>query len=205
MTDTKPNPFAPRGGKRAPPSGPRLGARGGIQKRASPRPRMDRDGDLDMDGLSRRGPSSSSGSGRGAPGSQSNAPRGSARGRPQRTGISVNAVEKAVSGGRGHNTVNVRSGMNTRSRGGRRQDLSGLVKIAVKGWSQSKAASNPGGAVVTLIPWLEKKASSRDQPRKIQEVSPRHSQVVTSVFSIFAALNGLLSFHANFSKRRPRF
>ena len=198
MADTMSANRPSRGPRRGNP-GPRVGSRGGIQKNnTGARLKVDKDGDLDMDGENKRsGPGRGSGRGSGR-GVSVTAPRASTRGgprvRPQRNTTAV--VERALTRSGDRNNVNLRVG----SRGLRRnQDPKGLTKIAIRGWTQSKAASNPEGAIVSLKPWLEKKASSPGQSAVIQEVSRHSIHGSHKRLGVFGALHGLLSFHANLS------
>lgn len=130
------NPRGSRGRPNAP-------DRGGIRKRGAAR--VDRDGDLDMDagaGRSRGGKRARGDSGRSTPAG------GQAPGRER----ALNAIQKAI-------TSNVNSQANIRQpreRGG------GLEQVIVRGWKQSKAASNPDGGVDSLIAFLERKAVPTD-------------------------------------------
>ena len=55
-------------------------------------------------------------------------------------------------------------------------DGTGLTQISIRGWKSSKAASNPGGALESLVAFLEKKATpdprspAADQRLKISKV-----------------------------------
>ncbi|KKK22635.1 hypothetical protein ARAM_003033 [Aspergillus rambellii] len=114
--------------------------RGGIRKRGAPT-RVDRDGDLAMDAGAGRGKRSRGDSGRPAP-SGTRAPT------RDRT---INAIQKALSSNTS-SQANIRQG----GRGG------GLEQVIVRGWKQSKAASNRDGGLESLITFLEKKLTSPD-------------------------------------------
>jgi nuclear RNA export factor len=117
--------------------------RGGIRKRGSTR--IDRDGDLSMDGGAARG------RGKRARGDTGRAtPAG---GRPQardRTDRTLNAIQKAIASNA--DQANIRQG----TRG------AGLEQVSVRGWKQSKAASNRDGGLESLIAFLEKKLTAPD-------------------------------------------
>ena len=79
-------------------------------------------------------------------------------------------------------------------------------QIIVKGFKQSKAATNPGGGISELIAFLERKATHPDAPEtvKIKKVclklqSARQQRYQSSKFS------GPPSFQAKLSERRPRY
>ncbi|RHZ52008.1 hypothetical protein CDV55_102370 [Aspergillus turcosus] len=118
--------------------------RGGIRKRGSTR--IDRDGDLSMDaGTARgRGKRARGDTGRATP----------AGGRPQardRTDRTLNAIQKAIASN-ADSQANIRQG----TRG------AGLEQVSVRGWKQSKAASNRDGGLESLIAFLEKKLTAPD-------------------------------------------
>jgi hypothetical protein len=128
--------------------------RGGIRKKGGA-VRIDRDGDLDMSTSADRGRGGNRG--RGEP----SRAMPSASGR--RPGFdhnrTLNTIQKALSS-------NATSHANVRQASGRGPRLE---QVSVRGWKQSKAASNPDGGVGSLITFLEKKiatpdAKSRQQP-----------------------------------------
>lgn len=113
--------------------------RGGIRKRGGPT-RVDRDGDMEMD-----------------------AAGGGARGRGKRTrgdsgrpsgprAPAVDAIQKAISGSTTTPQVNIRQG----GKG------SNLEQVSIRGWKQSKAASNRDGGHESLVTFLEKKINATD-------------------------------------------
>ncbi|KAF7170897.1 hypothetical protein CNMCM5623_003363 [Aspergillus felis] len=115
--------------------------RGGIRKRGSTR--IDRDGDLSMDGGAARG------RGKRARGDTGRAtPAG---GRPQARDRTLNAIQKAIASN-ADSQANIRQG----TRGG------ALEQVSVRGWKQSKAASNRDGGRESLIAFLEKKLTAPD-------------------------------------------
>ncbi|CAF9908957.1 MAG: nuclear mRNA export, poly(A)+RNA binding protein [Alectoria fallacina] len=176
MLHQPPPPTGPRASGRLASS--RLPSRGGIQKRNTTPARVDKDGDLVMDqaGANVR----ASGRGRGA------AIRGSARvrrtgiseslgartSRPTRTGIDPSAIQKAVLRGMGSSETAPRgprsSLRNIRGRGIIRPTDEAWDQITVKGFKQSKAATNPGGGISELIAFLERKATHPDAPETVK-------------------------------------
>ncbi|ODM24041.1 hypothetical protein SI65_01631 [Aspergillus cristatus] len=113
--------------------------RGGIRKRGGPT-RVDRDGDMDMDaaggGARGRGKRARGDSGR------PSGPRAPA----------VDAIQKAISGNTTTSQVNIRQG----GKG------SNLEQVSIRGWKQSKAASNRDGGHESLVTFLEKKINAPD-------------------------------------------
>ncbi|PYI03649.1 mRNA export factor mex67 [Aspergillus sclerotiicarbonarius CBS 121057] len=116
--------------------------RGGIRKRGAAATRVDREGDLMMDAGSvrNRGKKARGDSG-----------RSSGAGRTQAANKAMDAIQKAISSN-SDSQANIRQG----GRG------SGLEQVIVRGWKQSKAASNRDGGLESLIAFLEKKLSSPD-------------------------------------------
>ncbi|KAH8431760.1 nuclear mRNA export, poly(A)+RNA binding protein [Aspergillus melleus] len=113
--------------------------RGGIRKRGAAT-KVDRDGDLSMDAGSarNRGKKARTETGRsGAAGG----------GRPR----ALDAIQKAI-------TSNSDSQANIRQ-GGR---AASLEQVIVRGWKQSKAASNRDGGLESLLTFLEKKLNTSD-------------------------------------------
>ncbi|KAJ9288633.1 hypothetical protein DTO027B5_8521 [Paecilomyces variotii] len=132
----------PRGRSNAP-------DRGGIRKRGATR--MDRDGDLDMDGPTGRGRGgkrSRGDSGRGTPAGGQTQGRDQRRAGPDRE-RTLNAIQKALTG-------------KVDSQANIRQARGGLEQASVTGWKQSKAASNPDGGLESLVAFLEKKITPQD-------------------------------------------
>ncbi|PWY95645.1 hypothetical protein BO94DRAFT_562307 [Aspergillus sclerotioniger CBS 115572] len=115
--------------------------RGGIRKRGATA-RVDREGDLVMDAGSARN------RGKKARGDSG---RSSGAGRAQAANKAMDAIQKAISSN-SDSQANIRQG----ARG------SGLEQVVVRGWKQSKAASNRDGGLESLIAFLEKKLSSPD-------------------------------------------
>lgn len=120
--------------------------RGGIRKRGATR--MDRDGDLDMNALSERG--------RGGKRGRGDSGRGSAFAPGRKAVIdrerTINTIHKALSS-------NAESQANIRTIHPKGQILE---QVSVRGWKQSKAASNPDGGIESLVSWLEKKVAPLD-------------------------------------------
>lgn len=115
--------------------------RGGIRKRGPTR--TDRDGDMDMD---------AAGGGRNRGGKRA---RGGDPGRSTVAGRTpVDAIQKAISGSTTDSQANIRQG----GKGGG----STLEQVSVRGWKQSKAASNRDGGHESLITFLEKKLNTPD-------------------------------------------
>lgn len=112
--------------------------RGGIRKRGAPT-KVDRDGDLAM------------GAGTSAIRGQK-APRGPGRSGSRTNTIdrSITQIQKALAGSNAQ--ANIRQG----GRG------AGLEQIAIRGWKESKAASNRDGGVESLVTFLEKKLTPPD-------------------------------------------
>ena len=132
-------------GSRSRPSGGGGGGtdRGGIRKRGPTR--MDRDGDMDMDaagGARNRG-------GKRVRGGDS-ARSSTAAGRTP----AMDVIQKALS----DNTTNSQATI----RQGRKGAGSSLEHVSVRGWKQSKAASNRDGGLESLITFLEKKLNAPD-------------------------------------------
>lgn len=136
-------PTGPRAGTgRAPPRGPRAtgGGGGGIQKRRA-NPRTDRDGDVSMDapaGGSSRGGSTSSGRGRGSKDARGG--RGAVNSRT--SSRVVQNLQNYVSGGPVGKTYS-----------------KNMATLKIHGMSNSKATGNPDGGLLSLVTFLERKAS----------------------------------------------
>ncbi|KAL4792969.1 hypothetical protein BDV19DRAFT_367402 [Aspergillus venezuelensis] len=133
-----------RGSGRATRGRSSTGDRGGIRKRGAAPTKVDRDGDLAM------------GAGAGAIRGQK-ARGGSSR--PTPTGPrthtidkSLNQIQKALASSSASSQANIRQG----GRG------AGLEHVAVRGWKESKAASNRDGGVESLVTFLEKKLAPHD-------------------------------------------
>lgn len=147
----------------APPRGPRGGGtrtarnnanprpnRGGIQKRKNAGPKVDIDGDMDMDGEGRRAKRPAAGD------TNSSKPSRPARSTgPASTKLPPKQAEALVRHLSGNNSLASRT-----SRRGQQKPQSGLAWLTVKGLKESKAASNPGGGVKDLLQFLERKATS---------------------------------------------
>lgn len=125
--------------------------RGGIRKRGPIR--TDRDGDMDMD----------RGGVRGAKRPRGDTGRATTSGRPARD-RTLDAIQKAISSSK-DSQANIRQ--INRAGGGN------LEQFSVRGWKQSKAASNRDGGVESLIAFLERRmnATTKSGPRaKITKV-----------------------------------
>ena len=188
---------------------------------------MDKDGDLDMDAAAGRDIGHSAGQSRGG-GGRGRGPSqpqngGSSGGRDtSRLGLnnggrSARVWQKLLSRGTGAGDTIVRGprdGLRMTEildeavgRGNGRGKRDGLAQISVRGWKESKAASNPDGGVKVLVAFLERKAttpnSSANEAVRIRKVCLTSPFVGHQRRRIFA-LSGPLSFHANISERRPR-
>lgn len=128
---------------RAPRVRPSPGDRGGIRKRGPTR--IDRDGDLDMDGGGRGG--------RGKKGKDSGR-QTQTGGRPQVWDKTLDAIHQAISNNSG-NQANVRQ---AKSGGGGGH----LEQLSVRGWKRSRAASNRDGGLESLLAFLERKLNATD-------------------------------------------
>ncbi|KAI9784176.1 MAG: nuclear mRNA export, poly(A)+RNA binding protein [Geoglossum umbratile] len=151
-------------------------AHGGIRKRRSNTPRIDKDGDLDMDGpTDGAGGRGRGGRGRGGP---SETPtrgnmqtgRGQPRGPPRGGFFGGAGVQQAILRGMARGDARVRnpgggfgttSGFNVAA--GREKGWGGEYdEIRVRGLQESKAASNRDGGVSDLLAFLERKANGPD-------------------------------------------
>jgi len=171
-----PPPTGPKAtrGSRSNNNNPRPSTRAGIHKRRNGPVRSDVDGDIDM--------VDAAGSGRG----RGNRPRRSDR--TQKAGVvsgrgddkssipgsgfSSAATQKAILRSMGSGAATIRGskgGLNlsrilreatNRGKGLDRGEV--LHQISVRGWKQSKAASNRDGGITDLLAFLERKATSTD-------------------------------------------
>lgn len=154
-------------------SGTSTPSRGGIRKRG-PAPRTDRDGDLDMGaGSSGRGGGRGGkgrvrtdrgrDSGRGTPAGSHSQPRNS-RGPNGDKDRTLDAIQKAIysSASSQANVRQARGRVDQLTRDTNSRDRGGLEQLSVRGWRQSKAASNPDGGIESLISFLEKKGTPAD-------------------------------------------
>ena len=213
MLHQPPPPTGPRASGRLASS--RIPNRGGIQKRNTTPARVDKDGDLVMDqgSADRR----ASGRGRGVTTQRPAQTRksgtseslGARTSRPTRTGIDPSAIQKAVLRGMGSKDTAPRgprsSLRNVRGRGTTRPTDLGWDQITVKGFTESKAAANPGGGISELIAFLERKATHPDAPKvKIMKVCLTLHSARQQRHKI-SKLSGPPSFQAKLSERRPRF
>ena len=204
----------------APPRGPRGGGaratrsnanprppnRGGIQKRKNAGPKVDVDGDMDMDGEARRAKRPA------APDASNTKPARSTRSSgaaPAR--LPAKQTEALIRHLKGNNSLASRASIP--SKRGQQKTQPGIAWLSVKGLKESKAASNPGGGVKDLLQFLERKATtmanrSSTRPVAIKQVStsyPKtsgevrkrcrgsispcsiHSRARTTMFTIMAA------------------
>ncbi len=196
-------------------------SRGGIQKRRGGTPRTDRDGDLDMDAAAGRG------RGRGAPSRPgqpypTNGGRGGARGGTARGILDERRVLRGMGS---ENAIVTRPRTNTgvkgilkeasgSGRGRQEKPAARLDCISVRGWTESKAASNPDRGLQNLLDFLERKATvlegkatgtntpARDAVRIVKVCLHSRSAGHQSLRNF--AFSGPLSFQANPIERRPR-
>lgn len=216
-----------------PPSGPRASrgirtsrspyptARGGIHKRNSGPVRVDRDGDLDMDATPGNGRGSIRGRGnrgRGHVQSQTTSTRPGSRNPFPRGSLDPSAIQKAIARGLSSGNAILReqkggirmAGVLGDAAGDRRNRYftKGLDQITVRGWTESKAASNVGGGIKELLGFLERKATpahaSESELVRIKKVCLNSQSAGHTRLSNFA-LTGLLSLQANLSEQRPRY
>ncbi|KAL5365603.1 hypothetical protein BJX96DRAFT_159403 [Aspergillus floccosus] len=111
--------------------------RGGIRKRGAVK-RVDRDGDLAMDGDAARG--------------RGKKARGDTGGRTGTRDRALNAIQKAITSNTSDSQANIRQGKAGNT----------LEQVRVHGWKQSKAASNRDGGLESLLTFLERKLSTHD-------------------------------------------
>ncbi|GES60337.1 mRNA export factor mex67 [Aspergillus terreus] len=111
--------------------------RGGIRKRGAVK-RVDRDGDLAMDGDATRG--------------RGKKARGDTGGRTGTRDRALNAIQKAITSNTPESQANIRQGKAGNT----------LEQVRVHGWKQSKAASNRDGGLESLLTFLEKKLNTHD-------------------------------------------
>ena len=214
-----------------PPSGPRATrgirtsrsphptARGGIQKRNGGSIRIDRDGDLDMDATPGSGRGGIRGRGnRGRGQMQTTSTRSNPRNPFQRGSLDPATIQKAIARGLSSGNAILRDqkggvrlgGVLSDAAGDRRNRhlTKGLDQIIVRGWTESKAASNVGGGIKELLAFLERKATPANTPEseivRIKKVCLNSQSASHTRLSNFA-LTGLLSLQANLFERRPRF
>lgn len=197
-------------------SGTSAPSRGGIRKRG-PAPRTDRDGDLDMGGPSSgRGGRGGKGrirtdrgrdSGRGTPTGSHSQPRNTrnSNGDKDKT---LDAIQKAIysSASSQANVRQPRGRVEELSRDTRSRDRGGLEQLSVRGWRQSKAASNADGGIESLIAFLEKKGTPAD-PSAAANLRVRITKVCLTPLSAshqrvrgVVALSRLFSFQAIHSR-----
>ena len=213
MLHQPPPPTGPRASGRLASS--RIPNRGGIQKRNTTPARVDKDGDLVMDQGSANG--RASGRGRGATTQRPAQTRksgtseslGARTSRPTRTGIDPSVIRKPVLRGMGSSDTAPRgprsSLRNVRGRGTTRPTDVAWDEITVKGFTESKAAANPGGGLSEVIAFLERKATHPYAPKvKIMKVCLTLHSARQQRHKI-SKLSGPPSFQAKLSERRPRF
>ncbi|KAI8632529.1 hypothetical protein F5Y19DRAFT_366932 [Xylariaceae sp. FL1651] len=147
-----------RGAKNASTNTGKASTRGGITKRRNAGPtRVDRDGDLDMDG-----PATANGSSQSNPKRSNNhtTPSGPTTRNPRNpkpTAKAQQIIQRALNGNHGGIASQVSS---LRTLGSRRADAVPPVTLRVEGLKASKAAANEGGGLKELLTFLERKAQS---------------------------------------------
>lgn len=140
--------------------------RGGIRKRGPTR--TDRDGDMDMD----------RGGARGGKRARGETGRSTAGARSLTRDKTLDEIQKAISSGK-DSQANIRQ---TKSSGG-----PNLETFSVRGWKDSKAASNRDGGVESLLAFLERRmnAHTKSGPRaKITKVCPTFARAVYIYISL---------------------
>ncbi|KAI9770279.1 MAG: nuclear mRNA export, poly(A)+RNA binding protein [Geoglossum simile] len=149
---------------------------GGIRKRRSNTPRIDKDGDLDMDGPTNGAGGRGRGRGRGGP--YENPPtrgnvqasRGQHRGPPRGGFFGGTGIQQAILRGMARGDAKVRNpgggfgatGALSEAAGRGKGLGGGYDEIRVWGLRESKAASNRDGGVSDLLAFLERKANGPD-------------------------------------------
>ncbi|KAI9794191.1 MAG: nuclear mRNA export, poly(A)+RNA binding protein [Peltula sp. TS41687] len=198
-----------------PPTGPRgrtgarnsntaqISSRGAIQKRRANPPRVDKDGDLNMDSSNISGTKDRGGRGRrrGAASDRSDNDGGKARNgvrnSPPRGLFSGAALQKAIARGMASGEANIKGPNRMLKMEGvvkevtgsenRRDRQNASEQIRVVGLKQSKAASNPDGGVKDLLAFLERKANglatSGKVPVRIRKSRPEGDSMIISVTS----------------------
>ncbi|OGM42984.1 mRNA export factor mex67 [Aspergillus bombycis] len=162
--------------------------RGGIRKKGGAK-RVDRDGDLAMDAGSTQGRVKKA---------RGDSSRTAATGpRVHTRDRALDAIQKAISS-------NTSSQANIRQ-GGRG---SNLEQVSVRGWKQSKAASNRDGGVESLITFLEKKLNSSDSKAgsraRITKVCSTSDLTVTDIISQRRPLRCVLVYRSGTPERRSQ-
>ena len=170
----------------------------GIRKRSPQPPRMERDGDLIMDGA---------GDSRGRPRGGNRGPYQSNRGGPSRNTINTNALSRAISSGDRNNNMILREGsrnnpIRSQRANHRKPERSAWDELTVRGWKQSAAVDNEDHGISKLITFINKKASRNDSDILVQQVSPQ-SVLADYQCNSSHIFNGPLSFRAKLSERRP--
>lgn len=197
------------GSQRGPPrsKGGRHNTRGGIQKSGQTHVRTDRDGDVDMDGPARgraapRGPrTSSTGPGRAAPRED-----GRKTTRPARNPFAT--VKRALNqqdapAAKASGAARFAAAMEQAStRFDQPKDRPRRDEVLVRGWSKSKAASNPGGCQSQLVDFLQRKASNISND-KGEKTDVRISKV-SGALLLISHLQSLQTAPATFFLSRPR-
>ena len=146
-------------------------SRGGIQKRSPAPPRVDKDGDLDMDAP--EGHSRGRGRGKDRATNRRGADRAVRRGKPPGipAGNRGDTLEKALIRGMNSGEAIVRDNCEARPSNKQKRYVEPTWdQISVRGWTESKAASNPGGGIKQLLEFLQRKASSSTVPVNIMQV-----------------------------------
>lgn len=154
--------------------------RGAIRKRGGNR--VDRDGDFDMDRNVDRG--------RGGKRARGHSGRGnltitSTQGRDQR--------KMSIDRDRTRNTIQkALSDSTSQANFGRPAVNSGILQASIRGWRQSKAASNSDGGIQSLVTFLEKKITPPDSKAS---ANPRTKITKVCAIMEFVAVTGIYSQH----------
>ncbi|KAI9698176.1 MAG: nuclear mRNA export, poly(A)+RNA binding protein [Candelina mexicana] len=151
-------------------------SRAGIQKRRGGAPRTDRDGDLVMDAAAGRGRARGGPSRPGHPyptnttnGSRGGTRGGAARGLPDPRRILQGMNSENAIINRPRTNIGLRGILKEASDSGRGRSDKSAIKldhISVRGWTESKAASNADGGIKDLQAFLERKATGTTTPAR---------------------------------------
>ncbi|KAJ5503607.1 Nuclear transport factor 2 Eukaryote [Penicillium fimorum] len=135
---------------------PRRGGndRGGIRKRGATR--TDRDGDMDMEaggarGKRNRADKSALGGRAAGTGAGGRAAGTSNRAQTRNRLMDADVIQRAISSADGQANIH---------RGGRKKTGGDLESFSVRGWKESKAATNRDGGIESLIAFLERRMNS---------------------------------------------
>ena len=177
-------------------SQPKNSHRGGIKKR-SPQARIEKDGDLVMEGV---------GETRGRPAQTlrlgAHATRVSSRNKLVNGRDIAKAIGRNLSDPRSFNIRDAPRGPKRNRSPPPQNQIDNYDQIVVRGWKQSEAAKNTDQGIPQLIAFMDRKASRTDNLKIIQEVS----QHINSVqLAILLHLSSTVRFRSTDKtiKRRP--